>query len=358
MSGDAPPHVELNELKQRYGFRILLDQAHSFGVLGEDGRDRDVDYDLRMICFSKWSGLFGGAIVGPRAPVGAARDGSAPESVAYPACALGPLHDAIGAIEDGTVAVNAAIVRERSDYLWLRLRSSGWGARHSAPRGAHIICVTIGVMHMTCALQQWCIRRGVYVAVVAYPAIASRIKMGLRLCVTASMTTQQIEKVVATMDAFALGSLMAPAIPSSPTPPAPTRCAGLRAVRNLGGNCVGYRRLEHEAATRCGYDVCVITNTFAYDADQWRKTFRRICDVQDVKCLDTEADLLALPGGRRPAVALIPMRPFGCMMMCGWREWGPEMRVRHPGVVFTTSPPPYIYDAPDSVADHKHHITF
>lgn len=345
MAGDSPSNAALNALKRQYGFRILNDQAHSVGVLGEDGLDGGIDADLRMVAFSKFSGLFGGAIVGSWALVDAARDGAVPEATVYPPYALGALNRAVGAIEDGTVAANAAIVRRRSDWLWLRLQRSGW--RTAAPRGSHIIIINVGVVTMACALQQWCLRRGVYFSVVAFPAIPSKIEMGFRLCVNASMTTAQLEQMVTTLDAFAAGNL--PAIQPALPPPRPlARQAGMRAVRILGGNDKGYDVLEAEAARRCGYDMCIISNSFAHGVEHWRKQFHRLRGVDDVRCLESEDDL-ALD---RPMVALIPMRPFGCMMLCDRRQWGegPEMRIRHPAYVFTTSPPPHVY-APD--AYHK-----
>ena len=66
MFGDRPPLKEFVDVKREYGFTLLLDEAHSFGVLGDHGRgvadevglEADVDYVVGT--FSKSIGAIGG----------------------------------------------------------------------------------------------------------------------------------------------------------------------------------------------------------------------------------------------------------------------------------------------------------
>ena len=66
MFGDRPPLKEFIDVKREYGFTLLLDEAHSFGVLGDHGRgvadefglEADVDYVVGT--FSKSIGAIGG----------------------------------------------------------------------------------------------------------------------------------------------------------------------------------------------------------------------------------------------------------------------------------------------------------
>jgi len=71
MEGDVAPLPEIAELCGRYGARLMVDEAHAFGVLGARGagasealgvEDR---VDLRMATFSKSLASCGGVIAGP-----------------------------------------------------------------------------------------------------------------------------------------------------------------------------------------------------------------------------------------------------------------------------------------------------
>src|SRR5919201_5975994 len=71
MEGDICPLPEIVELAERHGARLMVDEAHSIGVLGERGagvcelfglEDR---VDLRMGTFSKSLASCGGFVAGP-----------------------------------------------------------------------------------------------------------------------------------------------------------------------------------------------------------------------------------------------------------------------------------------------------
>jgi 8-amino-7-oxononanoate synthase len=71
MEGDVAPLPEIVELCERYGARVMVDEAHALGVLGTRGagtcellgvEDR---VDLRMATFSKSLASCGGVIAGP-----------------------------------------------------------------------------------------------------------------------------------------------------------------------------------------------------------------------------------------------------------------------------------------------------
>jgi 8-amino-7-oxononanoate synthase len=71
MEGDVAPLPEIAELAARHGARLMVDEAHGLGVLGERGAGAsellgvEERVDLRMATFSKSLASCGGVIAGP-----------------------------------------------------------------------------------------------------------------------------------------------------------------------------------------------------------------------------------------------------------------------------------------------------
>lgn len=72
MEGDLANLPKIAELAQRYGARVMVDDAHGMGVLGESGRGTpeyfgvDAQTDLVMGTFSKSFASLGGVLAGPQ----------------------------------------------------------------------------------------------------------------------------------------------------------------------------------------------------------------------------------------------------------------------------------------------------
>lgn len=70
MDGDCPDVMALRQLKERYGFILMVDEAHGVGVIGEGGRGFFEDQgaldlvDILMFNFSKTLALQGGCVLG------------------------------------------------------------------------------------------------------------------------------------------------------------------------------------------------------------------------------------------------------------------------------------------------------
>ncbi|HEU4701483.1 MAG TPA: aminotransferase class I/II-fold pyridoxal phosphate-dependent enzyme [Conexibacter sp.] len=71
MEGDVAPLPEIADLAERHGARLMVDEAHGLGVLGERGAGAsellgvEERVDLRMATFSKSLASCGGVIAGP-----------------------------------------------------------------------------------------------------------------------------------------------------------------------------------------------------------------------------------------------------------------------------------------------------
>ncbi|WP_028766986.1 8-amino-7-oxononanoate synthase [Shewanella fidelis] len=72
MDGDIAPLVELSALCQQHGAWLIVDDAHGFGVIGEDGfgatrLNADIKIDAQLVTFGKALGGQGAAILGSQA---------------------------------------------------------------------------------------------------------------------------------------------------------------------------------------------------------------------------------------------------------------------------------------------------
>ena len=69
MEGDCSNLPAIAELVKKYGARLMVDEAHGFGVMGEHGRGAaehfGIEADLLMATFSKSLASIGGVIAGP-----------------------------------------------------------------------------------------------------------------------------------------------------------------------------------------------------------------------------------------------------------------------------------------------------
>jgi 8-amino-7-oxononanoate synthase len=71
MDGDFCPLEEIWTLKSEYGFTLILDEAHSGGIFGEQGKGLGLRFAgdeniIRVITFGKAFGVEGAAVIGPK----------------------------------------------------------------------------------------------------------------------------------------------------------------------------------------------------------------------------------------------------------------------------------------------------
>ncbi|MEB3356190.1 MAG: aminotransferase class I/II-fold pyridoxal phosphate-dependent enzyme, partial [Synechococcales bacterium] len=222
--GDLAPLPDFVRLKTRYYTFLLVDEAHSIGVLGQHGRGigehfgiTPEDVDLWMGTFSKSFASCGGYIAGSHALVEYLKY-TAPGFVfsvgMSPANAAAALA-ALRVIEAEPERV--AQVQARS-HLFLTLAQSkglNTGASHQSP----IIPIIVGEPYKAVQLCQALFQRGINVQPMIYPSVpynASR----LRFFVTSAHTEAQIRWTVDTI-AEELTILEAMGAPHGPATAAP-----------------------------------------------------------------------------------------------------------------------------------------
>jgi glycine C-acetyltransferase len=198
MDGDVCRLPELVEITKRYGARILIDEAHSAFVYGENGRGvvehfgLEDEVDIHVGTFSKALGGQGGYIAGPRALynylMGFARS-------RFFSCALSPVV-AAGVLESLRIAQAEPQLRkamwENVRYMREQLGNYGVDVGESTSQVVPIMVRNDRrIMHIAHRLQQ----AGLYLQPIMYPAVAKH-RSRFRMSISASHTTAQLDEAV------------------------------------------------------------------------------------------------------------------------------------------------------------------
>jgi 8-amino-7-oxononanoate synthase len=224
MEGDIAPLPEIVALCERYGARLMVDEAHAVGVLGARGagtaelfglEDR---VDLRMGTFSKSLASCGGFIAGPEEVVEYLRIASRPfifTASAVPA-AVGAALGALRIIRGEGPALferllsNAAYLRQGFRDLGLAVVEPG-----TLPDGTEatsaVVPVLVGEDWQAVLLWKALFDAGVYTNVAIHPAVPP----GGALLRTSLMATHQREHLDHALEIFAETTKEFPDLPRS-----------------------------------------------------------------------------------------------------------------------------------------------
>ncbi len=198
MLGDVAPLQEIAEIKREYGGYLLVDEAHSMGVLGDSGRGAaqaagvESEVDFIVGTFSKSLGSIGGFCVSPHQELEAIRfcitayiftASSSPSIIASTREAL-------------------RIIREepeRRERLWDNanrlydgLKSLGLAV---GPTASPVVAVEMEDRSQTIDCWRALLQNGVYVNLVVPPASPSTNFL-LRNSVSAAHSTEQIDRII------------------------------------------------------------------------------------------------------------------------------------------------------------------
>jgi 8-amino-7-oxononanoate synthase len=213
MEGDVAPLPALCELCERFGARLMVDEAHACGVLGERGAgasellgvERRVD--LRMGTFSKSLASCGGFIAGPADVVEYLQISSRPflfTAAAVPA-AVGAALAAVRICRSQEGPQLFAGVLDNARYLHGGLRQLGLHVVDPAalPGGRDVVTPIVAVMvgddWKAALLWRALYDAGVYVNVALHPAVPP----GGALLRTSVMATHDRDHLDRALEAFA-----------------------------------------------------------------------------------------------------------------------------------------------------------
>lgn len=189
MDGDVCPLPQILTLKERYGAYLMVDEAHSFGVMGRSGRGIDEHFGLEPDSVDIWMGTMskaipstGGFIAGRRALITYLQHGAAPymfsaaatpSSVAAALASLQVIASEPWRID--RVAQNARFMLEQLGDMGFRTGTSC----------SHVVPIIIGADADAYRFSRRLFGRGIIALAVVSPAV----KLGsarLRLCATAA----------------------------------------------------------------------------------------------------------------------------------------------------------------------------
>ncbi|MDJ0708373.1 MAG: aminotransferase class I/II-fold pyridoxal phosphate-dependent enzyme [Leptolyngbyaceae cyanobacterium MO_188.B28] len=200
MDGDIPDLPQFIALKQRYKTLLMVDEAHSIGVLGETGRGigelYDVDrsqVDLWMGTLSKSFASCGGYIAGSRilidylkytAPGFVFSVGLSPADTAAALAALRILR---------TEPERVETLRLRAQQFLTQAKARGWNTGTSA--NSPIIPLIVGESLKCGQLAEALFNSGVNVRPLIYPAVSEQ-SARLRFFISSAHTESQIDQTI------------------------------------------------------------------------------------------------------------------------------------------------------------------
>jgi len=197
MFGDLAALAEIAAVKRRYGGFLMVDEAHSLGVLGEHGRGRaedagvEADVDFIVGTFSKSLGAIGGFCVSNHPELELVRYASRPYvfTASSSPATIASTREALKIVRSRPRLRQQ--LRENSRQLYDGLRELGFKL---GPDVTPVIAVRLEKAEDAFAAWKKLLENGVYVNLVLPPATPDGSSM-LRCSVSAAHTPAQIEQI-------------------------------------------------------------------------------------------------------------------------------------------------------------------
>jgi 8-amino-7-oxononanoate synthase len=208
MLGDRAPLAEIAAIKRRHGAYLLVDEAHSLGVLGDHGRGRaeeagvEAEVDFIIGTFSKSLGAIGGYCASNHPELELVRYANRPYVFT-----ASPSPSIIASTRRALALLRSHPELRR--HLWEQARRlyahlAGLGFT-LGPEPSPIIALRFSDRGQALAMWRGLLERGVYVNLVLPPASPDGGSL-LRCSVSAGHTPEQIDRIG---DAFAKTHVLA-----------------------------------------------------------------------------------------------------------------------------------------------------
>ena len=197
MLGDRAPLADIAKIKEKYGAYLLVDEAHSLGVLGEKGRGLSEEagvedhVDFIVGTFSKSLGAIGGFCVSNHSELELVRFASRPF--------MFTASSSPSVIASTRATLNIISTRpelrcklwDNAQKLYQQLQALGF---QLGPEPSPVVAVRVPDIDNAVALWKGLLEAGVYVNLVTPPATPDGGCL-LRCSVSAGHSTEQIEQI-------------------------------------------------------------------------------------------------------------------------------------------------------------------
>jgi glycine C-acetyltransferase len=202
MDGDVMDLPTTRALCDRYGARLMVDEAHSIGALGRTGHGIEEHFDmvgsidLKMGTLSKSIPSVGGYLAGDEDLVDYQRHMSRPFifSAALPPAQTAAALEAFDVIEDEPWRVRE-LHRVQERYA-SGLKAQGWDTMDAS---TCVVPVLVGDEQKTLDLTRGLFDRGIFVCPIVHPAVP-RGTDRLRTCLMATHTDEDIDQALAAFE--------------------------------------------------------------------------------------------------------------------------------------------------------------
>ena len=201
MDGDLPDLPRLIELKEKYGAWLMVDEAHSLGVLGETGRGIaehfGVDFksvDVWMGTLSKTLASCGGYIAGSKELIEVLKF-NAPGfvySVGMPASAAAAAKAAL----DALVAEPERVQKLQQNGKLFLSEAKEVGLDTGTSEGYAVVSIMIGDILRAVKLSERLLEQGINVLPIVYPAVPMKAAR-IRFFITSHHEPEDIKRAVA-----------------------------------------------------------------------------------------------------------------------------------------------------------------
>ncbi|MCR6632817.1 MAG: aminotransferase class I/II-fold pyridoxal phosphate-dependent enzyme [Magnetospirillum sp.] len=198
MLGDTAPLAEIAALKRRYGAYLLVDEAHSMGVLGETGRGLaeyagvEADVDFVVGTFSKSLGAVGGFCVSNMPDFDLLRLASRPYmfTASLPPAVIASVTVALDRLQRDPGL--RRLLLDNARHLHGALSRAGFVV---GPEPTPIISIQLPSPELAIAFWNRLIEAGIYINLALPPATPRGLAL-LRSSVSAAHTREQLDRAV------------------------------------------------------------------------------------------------------------------------------------------------------------------
>jgi len=212
MNGDIAPLTEVVERATRYGARILIDEAHSYGIQGPGGCGRVAELgledqvDFSMGTLSKTLASYGGYVACSQSHrdwmVNKAR--SLIYSTALPPASIGAAIGAIDVIQDHATCGQDLL--RHAEWFRSKLRDRGFVVPESETQ---ILPVVVGDVPTTVAIAQQLRERGIWSFAIRPPTVpqaSTCIRLSLSAGHTVDMCTRALDVLTEVCEGISHGN--------------------------------------------------------------------------------------------------------------------------------------------------------